>query len=124
MYDDEGKHATYSQHLLKAVIISDKKAYVPMYVLAICFDWSNQSLSSDNDALPINAVFSASGGIVDKKLVAKPEYTRVPRSYFSVNTLTGEILWKGEKYIELSENIPCSEIAIPAHKENLNLRLL
>lgn len=124
MYDDEGKHATYSQHLLKAVIISDKKAYVPMYVLAICFDWSNQSLSSDNDALPINAVFSASGGIVDKKLVAKPEYTRVPRSYFSVNTLTGEILWKGEKYIELSENIPCSEIAIPAHKENLEFKAI
>lgn len=124
MHDDEGKHATYPQHLLKAVIISDKNAYIPMHVLALCFDWSNQSLSSDNDAVPINAVFSASGGIVDKELVAKPEYTRVPRSYFSVNTLTGEILWKDEKNIELSENIPCSEIAIPAHKKNLEFKAI
>lgn len=122
MYDDEGKHATYSQHLLKAVIISDKKAYVPMYVLAICFDWSNQSLSSDNDALPINAVFSAKGGVNDTNLVPKPEYTRVPRSCFSINTLTGEILWKGGNTVEIDKNIPCAEIAIPAHKPNMEFK--
>lgn len=127
MGDPSANHIQFDSHLLKAVIISSNKSYIPMKVLAICCDWINTIPNQDSDALPINKQFKKEGGINDTDLVNKPEFSRIPKDYFRVDTLKGSICWNSDSLntnLDLNEEIPLSEIAILAKNNNFTIKAI
>lgn len=120
----------------KILIISDnERPKQDCYVIALCCDWDNRHYrpygtaapaGDEPDAFPINDAFSASGGIDDSKLLPKPEFSRVPRSCFSVDTRSGSIRWKGGKKgttdVKSPNNDDISAVAFPANQKGIVIK--